>query len=492
MLLEGKLRTQFMTYISFYFYIFLVLVVILYYVMPLKIRWYILLVSSLLFYWYISSFSKRRFFLLIITAFICWGLSQYMKPENRWRKVWLIVSLLVTSIPLLIVKEYGFIISDILHKSMDLRIFAPIGIAFYSMLLMAYVIDVYKERITAESNLLKFLLFCSWFPQIIQGPIPRYEQLSRQLYEGHRFDEKQFVKGFMLILWGFFLKMCIADKAGVFVDKVFDNYPTYRGVYVLIAGILYSLQLYTDFLACTSLAQGISRLFGICLIDNFNHPYFSISVKDFWRRWHISLSSWLRDYIYIPLGGNRKGKVRKYANLLITFAVSGIWHGAGYKFVFWGLLHGLYQIIDEIITPVIALFSRRIHLDNHLTLKLCRVVITFFAVMLAWIIFRADRLITGLSMIKSIFTVYNPWILTNDALINLGLSWKEFLVLFLSIGILIVVSWKQEHGMQISEKILKFNLFTRWCIYIGVILFVLIFGTYGYGFDAKDFIYGGF
>lgn len=361
------------------------------------------------------------------------------------------------------------------------------------MQLIAYTVDIYREKADPESNFAKFLLFVSFFPQIIQGPIPRYNQLAPQLVSGHRFDEAKFVKGFMLILWGFFLKLCIADKAAVIVNAVFDQFPTYQGTYVLVAGILYSFQLYADFLACTSFAQGAAELVGIELINNFQRPYFSKSVKEFWRRWHISLSSWLKDYIYIPLGGNKKGTVRKYLNLLLTFAVSGVWHGAGYKFIFWGLMHGVYQIIGELMRPVTQFLSKKCHLQEHPHCKAaCQRLFTFALVMFAWIIFRADRLGTGLSMILSIFTVPNLWILTNDALFSLGLGWKEFVMLILCLMILLSVSALQEKGIALREKVLQTHLVVRWAIYIGAILFIMLFGTYGYGFDAQAFIYGGF
>lgn len=482
-----------MAFVSLEFYIFLGIVVIVYYVMPLKYRWYALLVGSLFFYWYISQYSLGKFFMLVGAAFICWLLSYLMKKDSKRKRLWLIISILSTAIPLVAVKESQYITAVIMHKTIPEWWIVPIGMAFYSLQLIAYVIDVYKGKSEAERNFLKLLLFVSFFPQVIQGPIPRYDQLSHQLTEGNLFDERKFVKGFMLILWGFFLKFCIADKAGIIVDTVFDSYPTYQGIYVLVAGVLYSFQLYADFLSSTSFTRGISGLFGIDIINNFNHPYFSTSIKEFWRRWHISLSGWLRDYVYIPLGGNRKGRIRKYINLLVTFAVSGIWHGAGYKFLFWGLLHGTYQIIGEIMTPVKNMIDKKLYLDKHPVFKnICEVSFTFFIVMLAWIIFRADHLTTGLSMIKSIFTVYNPWIMTNDALYDLGLSWKECHVLVFCLFLLLVVNWKQESGIQMRDKILECNLFTRWCIYVGTIIFVVIFGTYGYGFDPQAFIYGGF
>ena len=478
-----------MTYISFYYYIFVIVLLALYYLLPLKIRWVSLLIGSLGFYWEITQHSIKSLVILTVSALICWICSRLIEEDKGNRKLWLGIALFFTAIPLFAVTEGEFIISMIVRKSLPGWWIVPVGISFYSLQLIAYSVDVYKKKIHADNNFLHFLLFVSFFPQIIQGPIPRYDQLAGQLTEGHNFDEEGFVKGFMLILWGFFLKLCIADKAAVVVNTVFDNYPGYPGIYVLIAGILYSFQLYADFLACTSLAQGVSALFGISLVNNFNHPYFSKSVKEFWGRWHISLSTWLRDYIYIPLGGNRKGRIRKYINILITFGISGLWHGGNYKFLFWGLLHGVYQIIDDLTAPV----------KNRLTqnrfkkgIDVLNTLITFFFVMLAWIIFRADKLKTGLSMIKSIFTVHNPWVLTNNALFDMGLVEKEWYVLLFCLFVLLFVSWKQEKGAEIRNRILQYNIVLRWCIYIGAILFILIFGTYGYGYDPAAFIYGGF
>lgn len=481
-----------MTFVTLQFYVFLVLVVAIYYILPLKYRWYILLTGSLAFYWYISDNSLKKFGMLIGAAIICWALSLLMLKFSRFKKLIFTIDLLVIIIPILAIKELSFA-EYLFNFSTPEWWIVPIGVAFYSMQLIAYVVDVYKEKITPEKNVLKFLLFISFFPQILQGPIPRYQQLAPQSTKGHAFDETKFVNGFMLIIWAFFLKLCIADKAGVVVNTVFDNYPTYKGVFVLVAGILYSFQLYTDFMACTSFAQGIAELFGIDIIDNFNHPYFSTSIKDFWRRWHISLSSWLRDYVYIPLGGNRKGKIRKYINLLLTFVVSGIWHGAGYKFLFWGLLHGAYQIMGELLTPLKNKVDEICHLDKRpIFLKIFRMIFTFGLVTVAWVIFRADHLRIGLSMLKSVATVHNTWVLTNDALFTLGLSWKEFILLLICLIILLIVSKKQEDGIHIRERILRCNLIVRWCIYIGAIIFVMVFGTYGYGYDAQAFIYGGF
>ncbi|SDH59339.1 D-alanyl-lipoteichoic acid acyltransferase DltB, MBOAT superfamily [Pseudobutyrivibrio sp. 49] len=482
-----------MIFISFWFYVLVAVLFLAYYVTPIRHRWIVLLVGSLGFYFYLSEYSKKKLLILIAMAFCTWIINKLLGESEKHRKLLLICAICASAVPLLVIKDTGFVMGITTHRALPEWWIAPIGISFFSLQLISYSVDVFKGTIQYERNFLKFLLFASYFPQIVQGPIPRYSQLSGQLYEGHRFDEEKITKGFMLIIWGFFLKLCLADKAAVIVDTIFDNYETYKGAYVLIGGVLYSLQLYADFLSCTTFAQGVSALFGIELVDNFNHPYFATSIKDFWRRWHISLSSWLRDYIYIPLGGNRKGIGRKYINVLITFFVSGVWHGAGFNFLFWGLLHGLYQVIGELLQPVRDKLSDVLKIYNVSRVYVyVERLVTFFLVMLAWIIFRVESLTAGLRMIASMFTVRNPWIFSNDSLYSLGLEWKEFYILIVGIVVLICVSVAQEKGYKIRDAVLKSPMLARWFVYICAILVVMIFGTYGWGFDAQDFIYGGF
>ena len=481
-----------MAFITFQFYIFLLIVLGIYYILPLNIRWYSLLISSLAFYWYISEYSLKHMGMFIGATVLCWIFSILMVKAGQLKKVILIINLSCIVIPLLVIKEWALIESVFKYNS-AIPILVPIGIAFYSMQQIAYVVDVYKGIITPEKNILKYTLFVSFFPQILQGPIPRFKQLSNQLIEGHRFSERKFVKGFMLIIWGFFLKLCIADKAAIIVNTVFDNYPTYKGVYIIVGIVLYSFQLYTDFMSCTSFAQGISELFGIDIADNFNHPFFATSIKDFWRRWHISLSTWLRDYIYIPLGGSKKGRIRKYVNLALTFLVSAVWHGSGIQFLVWGLMQAVYQIVGELLEPLKSKIQEKFLLHKQpCVLQILKITITFILFNISLIIFKADNLRTGISMLKSALLVHNVWVLTNDSLFGLGLEWKECMVLTICLFMLLLVSKKQEDGVRIRDQILECNLIVRWVIYIGAIIFIMVFGTYGYGYNAQAFIYGGF
>lgn len=400
--------------------------------------------------------------------------------------------ILISAAPLIVSKCGEFLFRSVIHRPV-VNWIIPVGLSFYSMQVIAYLVDIYRGKSEPQKNIFKYGLFISFFPIVIQGPISRYDQLGEQLFQGHSYDNKRFMGGVQLIIWGFFLKYLIADKASVFVNAVFNNYSAYSGMFIFIAAVLYSIQLYTDFWSCVTMSQGVAELFGIEIIDNFNHPYFSTSIKEFWRRWHISLSSWLRDYVYIPLGGNRKGKLRKNINLVITFAVSGLWHGGSWRYLCWGLMHAGYQIAGDILNgPKNFIFNRISLYEGTRTRKFIETIITSFLVMIAWIIFRAESLKAGLKMIISMFTKWNPWILFDNSLFRLGLSQKEFEVLFLAIILLIIVSALQEKGIKLREWFSKQNTAIRWIIYLCAIWSIWIFGTYGFGFNAADFIYGGF
>ena len=477
-----------MTYTSFFYYILLAAILVLYYIMPGRIRWTVLLAGSLYFYLLLSGspVMMGTFLMMILISYV-FGLL----IERSGRGIVTAAGIALSAAPLLASKALEITSTSILHR--DLRsIVLPVGASFFTLQMIAYLADIYRGEIKAQRNLLKYMLFISFFPQIIQGPIPRFRQLADQLITPHQLKEENIVRGFHLIIWGFFLKFMIADKAAVVVDTIFYDPESYKGMYALTAGCLYSIQLYTDFMSCVYLSRGAAKCFGIDIVNNFEQPYFATSIKDFWRRWHISLSTWLRDYVYIPLGGNRRGKAFKYINLILTFIVSGIWHGGSFRFIFWGLLHAFYQIAGEFTFRLRdKIYSAvKIGKDSYLR-HIIKSAGTFFLVMLAWIIFRAPSLGTGLKMIKSIFTVHNYWIFWDDSLYSLGLDIKEWSVLMHSIVVLFAVSYLRTRT-AVSGWILKQHLIVRWTILIGAILVVMIYGTYGFGYDAKAFIYGGF
>ena len=481
-----------MDYISISFYIFLFGMLVLYYLFPPKSRWKILLYSSIIFYILIA---KEAIIILGGMILVSWGTGLLIsrlkerKDNKLIEKTILIAAIIVVISPLFITKYWPFIF-NVFEKNRTNEFIIPLGISFYSLQIISYLIDIYNGKEIPEKSLGKYILFATFFPQIIQGPIARYSQMKTQFLQEHVFEEREFLKGLQLIIWGFFLKMMIADKAAIVVNEIFANYVVYEGWYIVLGGVLYSLQLYADFLACVTISQGVAALFGIEVIDNFKQPYGATSVKEFWHRWHISLSTWLRDYVYISLGGNRKGIIAKYFNLLFTFVISGIWHGAGFKYILWGLMHGIYQIMEDVILPI-----KNYICDRFEKLKCIRkhvdIICTYICVMVAWIVFRADSLRVAVTMLVGMTKLSNFNIFFDGSIINLGLSKKQIIVLVISVGIMFLVS-KLQQRMSIRDMILNQNVVVRWSTYIVVILCIMVFGTYGYGFDAQDFIYGGF
>lgn len=483
-----------MNYISIIFYVFIVGALILFYLSPSKHRWKVLLGVNILFYAYVDN---KSFFLFILTIVFSWCVGLFIeKIENssvrkEIKKIFMFFSILIVLSPLFLVKYSEFVLS-LFGKRLNLSIAVPIGISYYSLQIISYLVDIKRKNIEPERNLFKYALYISYFPQILQGPIARYSQMNEQLRKEYKFDEITFVKGIHLIIWGFFLKMMIADKVAIVVNEIFDNYEMYIGWYVILGGVLYSTQLYADFLACVTISQGVSLLFGIEVVDNFKHPYSAVSVKDFWHRWHISLSTWLRDYVYIPLGGNQKGKFSKYCNLIITFIVSGAWHGAGFKYIMWGMLHAFYQIIEDMLMPIKKYVWESSILRKIREIRVyCERLITYVCVMMAWIVFRADSLRVAITMLKNIVKVNNIWIFFDGSIMRLGLSLRQLFVLSISVGIMYVIS-KYQQRICVRDCILKQNIWIRWGMYIGSIIAILVFGTYGNGFDAQSFIYGGF
>ncbi len=469
-----------MDFLSLTFAVFFIISVICYYAVPKKLRWGILLLSSLVFYVWSVPYLIGYLLFSAVTTYLY---GKWAEKHKEQGKILLALVILANLAVLLTVK---------FAPLAGISILAPMGISFYTLQVIAYCVDVYKGKTEAQGNFLKYLLFVSFFPQILQGPIPRYDQLKEQLFEGHAFDYKTVKFGFQLILWGMFLKMVIADRAAIFVNAVFSEYHLYEGTVLAVAAILYSIQLYTDFLGCVCIAMGAAQSFGIKLQTNFERPYRAVSIKDFWRRWHISLSSWLRDYVYIPLGGNRKGKMRRYMNLMLTFLVSGIWHGSGLQYIFWGLMQGGYQVAGEILQPVRKMVRNILKIKEDSTFYvLWQRVCTFVLITISWVIFRSANLRAGLSMLKRIVTDITPWVLFDGTLYEFGIEERSFLALILCIVLVMVIEYFQEKG-SIREMLSRQHIIVRWGIYLGAIALVAVLGVYGPGYSATQFLYGQF
>ena len=408
-----------------------------------------------------------------------------------FKRITLTLALMICATPLLTIKIIPWF--PTLQNSFGSSIIVPLGISFYTLQIVSYLCDCFSGKTKAEKNIFKYTLYVSFFPQIVQGPIPRYAQLSKELNKEHPFHLSNLTRGIQLIIWGCFLKLMIADKVATPVNMIFNNAEQYTGAYVLIAGVLYSIQLYTDFYSCVTLCQGVANLFGIQIEDNFKRPYLALSIQDFWRRWHISLSSWFRDYIYISLGGSRKGRLRTYGNILIVFLISGLWHGEGYTFLIWGLMHGLYQIVGKITTPIRNKAYSLLNINEETEgYRILKRIGTFFWVTIAWIVFRANNLATAIQMFRNLFADFNPWVLFGKARFSYGLDIHEWFLLIFALLVLIFVSIYQEKGLKLREIFARQNLIIRWAVYLLAICSIWVFGTYGFGYNAADFIYGGF
>ena len=403
--------------------------------------------------------------------------------------------------PLIGFKYLGFLTKSVLsvlaHVGVQIAppafdFLLPMGISFYTLQAVGYLVDTYRgER--AEHDLLDFALFISFFPQMVSGPISRGKSLLPQLSAAKRptFDDLR--DGVLLLIWGYFLKMVVADRAALFVAAVYAPESEYKGWFYIIATLLFALQLYGDFGGCSVMAMGTAKILGIDLIDNFNAPYFSQSIAEFWRRWHISLSTWFRDYLYIPLGGNRKGALRKDFNVLVTFAVSGLWHGAQWNYMAWGLLNGLYQIIGAALLPLRKAVVRALHIDPQSRLhKLLRVVVTFALFNSTLVFFRAYRLMDAVRILISMATVHNFEIFTDGSLFACGMDAFNFALLGVYALVMLAVDVCKYKQIKVRSVIEKQHWLCQVAVVVLGVLAVLLLGVYGPGFEASNFIYSQF
>ena len=420
--------------------------------------------------------------LLAVTAITyCAGRLFASNGQGKRRRILCFCLVTLALVPLLVFKYYNFVSSQLgillgwSGVEIGLKGFnyvVPLGLSFYTFQAIGYVFDVYYKRINPEYNWWDYMLFVAFFPQIASGPISKAKYLLPQIKEKRTFSEVQATEGLRLLLWGMFMKTVLADRLGLYVDAVFDNYQYQNGLSLALGGILYSFQIYGDFAGYSFMAVGVGKLMGFDLINNFRRPYFSVSISDFWRRWHISLSIWLRDYVYIPLGGSRCSKLRNYLNILITFLVSGIWHGANWSFIVWGLIHGIVQVFEKMLNLSKSGKSKG---GNAI-----RVAVTFCIVTLAWIIFRMPSLSDGVQLISRMFTsqplpVYYP-----------SLSACVFMS---SAMIVVVFKDSIEEYFNVSDCLaLVKSTVLRWSCYVVILAMILLFGV----LDSSTFIYVNF
>ena len=416
----------------------------------------LLLLASIIIYASFGIQSLLYVFFSIITTYIA---AKYLK--TKYKKLVLSGTIIVNLAILVFMKFLPYT---------NFSILAPLGISYYTLQIISYLVDVYKGKYEPENNFFNFTLFIMYIPHLFIGPISRYDDIKKTLLAKRKITANNIFDGLLRICWGLIKKFVIAGRTAIFISTISGNIE-YSGGYALLAMIIYSINLYADFSGGIDIVLGVSKMLGIELTENFDAPYFSQSIKEFWRRWHISLSSWLKDYVYIPLGGNRKGTLRKNINLLITFTVSGLWHGVNY--IVWGILNGIFVMFGEKFKTKSKIFNR---------------LVTFIIISFLWAFFIWQDQLTALKMMESVFTTFN-YSEVAAQILNLGLTLADWIVLAVFTIILFIFDGNKD---KLIPKLQNSKLETK-TILIGVmILIVAILGVYGIGFNVNNFIYSKF
>lgn len=494
-----------MLFNSVSFALFFPIVVMLYFIIPHKYRWVFLLGAS---YWFYMSWRVEYIILIIASTLIDYfaGIQMGKTDDRGKRRKYLLLSL-ITNLGLLFAFKYFNFFNDSVRQMFNMfsltyyvpasKLLLPVGISFYTFQTLSYTIDVYKGKKEPEKHLGIFALYVSFFPQLVAGPIERSTRLLPQFYEKKEVNYERITDGLKLMLWGYFKKLVIADRVAVIVNQVYNNPHQYEGMPFIIATIFFAFQIYCDFSGYSDIAIGSAQVLGYKLMDNFNRPYYSKSIGEFWKRWHISLSTWFKDYVYIPLGGNRVPKWRQYINLFVTFLVSGLWHGANWTFVIWGGLNGFYVTMENLTASIRHKLEKSFRVKQYRKLyNTLRILFTFILTCFAWIFFRANSLSDAFYIIGHMFTATGPFFTSLfsfklKAFASLfeftNLPADEILLSFISIGFMEIVHMMQRHG-SIRHMLRDKPVYLRWGLTYVLILYILIFGVfYGTGFIYFQF-----
>jgi D-alanyl-lipoteichoic acid acyltransferase DltB (MBOAT superfamily) len=520
-----------------YLIFFLGLVWLCYTITPKKFKWIVLLLASYIFY-FLSSRKLIVFLLMTTLTVYATGLilnriqdsfdavkgtlskeeKKELKKAVQRRKKWAVAAVVIINFGCLaFIKYYNFVGGEMNRLLVGgsfsfphFKLLLPLGISFYTLQSIGYVVDVYRGKYRGEKNPGKIALFLSFFPCIVEGPIGRYDLLGEQLYEGHSFNYENVMFSLQLILWGLFKKIVIADRANAMVSKVFDNHASYSGIVIITVTLLYTLQLYADFSGCMDIASGSAQLFGVGISKNFERPFFSRSVNEFWRRWHITLGAWLRDYIFYPVSLSAcfmklSRWCQKHMNrflgsvvpamfsLLFVWMGNGIWHGAGWKYAAYGMYYYAITIAGMLCEPLFNKFLTISHINREgkfwRTFQLVR---TFILVNIGMLLFRADNLRVFADMFRSIFSGFTLSPIMDGSIFTLGVDGHDFIILAVSAVILLLVGILQEKGHGIRKELASKNIVFRWAVYYALIMFIVIYGAYGTGYNAAGFIYAQF
>lgn len=528
-----------MQYNTLGFIIFLMALLLLYYSLPIKHQWKIVLIFNIIFY---LLFGIDKFIFMFLAALIVYyagtqinitqqeelhrvalikdkAEQKLIKSQSKKKSRTILICTLIILLVLLVYSKYlRFLINNfniflkLFDRAIELNtiyIISTVGISFYMFMLVGYILDIYWKRYSAENNFWRFFTFVSYFPHVVQGPIGRYDRLSPQFRKGHSFNYEHFIFGMQLMLWGFFKKLVVADRINLLVTTVYDDWQQYEGLVFIVATVLYSIQIYADFSGCIDIVRGASETLGIQLDKNFNHPYFSKTMPEFWRRWHMSLNEWFKDYLYYPVSisgftkkCSKKIKIkygpasgRLFVSVFSAFIVwlaTGIWHGAEWKYVVWGLFHAMLIIAGLIWDTKIKKITSWFKINTQcFSWHLFQMLRTFFLCCVGRVFFRAENLRVSFEIFKKTFSIFNPWIFVDGSLFTYGLDQWNFILMIVTIVVLFIVDMMQEK-MSLRQSLAQQNIVFRWIIvYLGIFS-IIIFGIYGEGYNATTFIYNQF
>ncbi len=487
-----------MLFNSYEFLLFFPIVVIVNFLLPHRVRYIWLLVTS---YYFYMCWNPKYVLLLLGSTLITYVSGLLMERMSHKRLV--VAGSLILNLGILVVFKYANFLTlngnrvleriGIGYRLPVLSLLLPVGISFYIFQALSYTMDVYRGEIAAEKNIFRYALFVSFFPQLVAGPIERSKVLLPQLKCRQNYDFERVKNGLLLMIWGFFLKLVIADRIAMVVDEAYNLDKGYGAGILLLATFLFAFEIYCDFAGYSAIAIGAAKVLGYSLTENFDSPYLASSVQDFWRRWHISLTRWFRDYLYIPLGGNRKGAVRQFLNLMIVFLLSGLWHGAQWSFVVWGGLNGFYLVVEAVLGRIRKKHTTeggagKRHGENPFG-KAVRIVWTFILVDFTWLFFAAGSLSNSIIILKRIGKGIGHCV--EDLLqINMpGMSQKQWIVLAAALFIMVLADVVKYLGGSIRMKLMKCFFVWRWLVVIIAILAILVFGVYGSGYREANFLY---
>ena len=487
-----------MLFNSIHFLLFFPVVVVLYFLLPHKYRWIFLLVAS---YYFYMCWKAEYIFLIIASTTVDYfaGIKMEEAKSTRRKRLFLMLSLL-SNLGLLFTFKYFNFLSDSVHLAFQsinifydaptFKLLLPVGISFYTFQTLSYSIDIFKGKRKAERHLGYFALYVSFFPQLVAGPIERSTRLLPQFFVKQEFSMSNLGDGLKLMMWGFFKKVVIADRLAILVNQVYNHSEMHNGVTLLIATYFFAFQIFCDFSGYSDIAIGAAKVMGFDLMKNFDRPYYSKNISEFWKRWHISLSTWFRDYLYIPLGGNRVNKWRWYFNLFVTFLVSGLWHGANWTFVVWGAIHGFYLVFAIWTKSIAKWIYKALGLNSKKRIRdIVDVFITFHLVLFAWVFFRANSLQDAIYILSHLFPLQIGEFLdmlqsTGATEVALGLTKKSLILAVLSIGLMEMVHFYQRKK-KMKDLLAKQPTLVRWTVYYAFIIIIISFGE----FSMQEFIY---